>query len=242
VPEQFPSDPDGERSPFDDFVNNHLDFEGFDDEDEFERPPSSGNSERPSFYTLSLLRMNREQAVDEDEPESSPPEPRMPRPIFGLRGALPPFPSLDDSRWRRGTFEVVKDLRVHKTPTFAPSPFGSSSNVMVFANAYRYANKRLRYIPDIFPGWSAVQLLWEKPVIGYVNHNEVRLMPSAPKLKEYWTEILLIVGVCLLLLVIGSIALVENERARARIESLQAEIAALNARIEALEDQLIVSP
>ena len=165
----------------------------------------------------------------------------MPRPIFGLRSSLP-FPSLDDPRWRRGTFEVAKDLRVHKTPTFAPSPFGSSSNVMVFANAYRYANKRLRYIPDIFPGWSAVQLMWEKPVIGYVNHNEVRLMPSAPGLKEHWMDILLIIAVCLLLLVIGSIALLQNERARGQIESLQAEIATLNARIEALEDQLTASP
>jgi hypothetical protein len=239
VPEQFPPDPDSERSPFDDYVNNHLDFDGLGDEGEFERPPSLANWER--LDSIGLFRTDRERAVSEDEPEINPPGLRTPRLPFGLRSSLP-FPSLDDSRWRRGTFEVVKDLRVHKTPTFAPSPFGSSSNVMVFANAYRYANKRLRYIPDIFPGWSAVQLMWEKPVIGYVNHNEVRLMPSAPKLKEHWMDILLIIGVCLLLLVIGNIAPLQNERTRGQIESLQAEIATLNARIEALEDQLTASP
>jgi hypothetical protein len=239
VPEQFPPDPDSERDPFDDYVNNHLDFEGLGDEDGLDRPPSLANWER--LDVTNPFRIDRERAIGEDEPEISPPGLRTPRPVFGLRSSLP-FPSLDDSRWRRGTFEVVKDLRVHKTPTFAPSPFGTSSNVMVFANAYRYANKRLRYIPDIFPGWSAVQLMWEKPVIGYVNHNEVRLMPPVPKLREHWTDILLIIGVCLLLLVIGNIALLQDERTREQIETLQAEIATLNARIEMLEIQPTASP
>ncbi len=239
MPEQFPPDPDSERSPFDDYVNNHLNFEGLGDESGLDRPPSSANWERPDV--TNPFKADRERTISEDESEISPSDPRTPRPVFELRSSLP-FPSLDDSRWRRGTFEVVKDLRVHKTPTFAPSPFGTSTNVMVFANAYRYANKRLRYIPDIFPGWSAVQLMWEKPVIGYVNHNEVRLMPPAPKLQEHWMDILLIIGVCLLLLVIGNIARLRDERTWGQIETLQAEIVTLNARIEALESQLMISP
>lgn len=165
--------------------------------------------------------------------------PLSPRSPFAGRGVFS-FPSLDDPRWRRGGFEVVKDLRIHKTPSyFAPGTPGAASNVMVFTNAYRYANKKVRYIENIFPGWSAVHLLWEKPVLGYVNHNEVRLTPQSSRLQEHWSDYLLVACLCLLLLLlVANVAIPTDDRALRDVYALQGRVATLQARIEILEAQL----
>lgn len=271
MPEQIPPEPDAERSPFDEYVNNHLDFGGLGDSSPDD--PSSSNDVPPPFENgrsslprpdwdrldanMRNLRSGFSGSLppfgDEEDGRSAA------RGLTGdergsgspLRGTIPPFagrpftgrspipfPNLDDPRWKRGTFEVVKDLRVHKTPSFAPSTLSAGSNVMVFTNAFRYdiKKKRLRYIPDIFPGWSAVHLLWEKPVLGYVNHSEVRLTPHTSRLQEHWSEVLLIAGLCALLLVaIIRMSAPPDRSMERQIEQLTEQIATLEARIAVLE-------
>jgi len=274
VPEHIPPEPDAERSPFDDYVNNHLDLGGLGDHASNEGddlpalgaggtpgnvPPEAGRSGALGFDwdrvdanwramrgmsggTLPSSDDDARPTLGDERPAGTPLR-GAGFSTFGGRSAFSgrspmPFPNLDDPRWRRGTFEVVRDLRVHKMPVLAPGGVGIGSNVMVFTNAFRYdiKKKRLRYIPDVFPGWSAVYLLWDKPVLGYVHQNEVRLTPQTPRLQEHWSEVLLIIGLCLLLLVaIVNMTAPPNSAEARTIEQLNEEIATLQARVNVLE-------
>jgi hypothetical protein len=260
VPEHHPSEPDAERSPFDDFVNQHLDLDSLGDLPPDERPAlSSPPDARGTGMSIEGDRADtgwrgaRPPTLPEGDDifggESRASLPPRHSGLSGISGRLPfgnarssvTFPALDDPRWQRGTFEVVRDLRIHKLPVLAPGGSGIGSNVMVFTNACRYdmKRKRLRYIPNIFPGWSAVHLTWDNPIVGYVHQNEVRLTAYPQPLQASSSQIVLIVTLCLLLfMVIFNLVAPSNNSEMRVIESLNAEIATLQARLTSLEADL----
>jgi hypothetical protein len=246
VPDLPPSDHDEKRNAFDEFVNNDLNMDGLGEPQQFDGRPGTRSAERFP-----------DDLDGDDEPHRDEPQPpslasrlggaefRPPssRPVFTGRPpfegqSLFPFPSLDDPRWQRGVYEVVKDLRIHKAPVFLP-PTPGNSQVLIFSNAYRYPNKSLRFIPNVVPGWSAVHLLWDKPVTGYVHQNEVRLMPKPHWLQEKGLDVILIVCMCLVvLLALLDIARPSFDATQQQVDQLQATMQIQQTRISELEATL----
>lgn len=242
MPDLPPSNHDEKRNAFDEFVNNDLNMDGLGEPHPFDGVPGTRSAERfPDDLDIG------------DEPRPSEPpslasrlggtEFRPPRSVFTGRPpfegqGLFPFPSLDDPRWQRGVYEVGKDLRIHKAPVFLP-PMPGSSHILVFSNAHRYPNKTLRFIPNVVPGWSAVHLLWDKPVTGYVHQNEVRLLPKPSWLQEKWLDVTLIACMCLVvLLALLDIARPSFEPTQQQVDNLQATMQMQETRISELEATL----
>lgn len=248
MPELPLSDHDGKRNAFDEFVNNDLNMDGLGEPEQ----GSSGTRAAPRFPD----DLDDDDDIRPDEPQPPPFTSRLggadfrppaPRPVFTGRSSfdgqsLFPFPSLDDPRWQRGAYEVVKDLRIHKAPVFLP-PTPSGSHVLVFSNAYRYPNKTLRFIPNVLPGWSAVHLMWDKPVTGYVHQNEVRLMPKPHWLQEKWLDIILIACMCLVvLLALLDIVHPSLDVTQQQVDQLHATLQIQETRIYELEATLAAQP
>lgn len=136
----------------------------------------------------------------EDEDEEDPPTRRgLPVPFGTVFGAGLPFggrspsssreeaktspfsttrrvPAYNDPRWVKGFYSVARDLEIHLPSLLTP-------RVMVFANAHLRLNRRIEYIRDIAPGYSAVK--WYRQgqvipnvIIGLVKNADVRLRPA----------------------------------------------------------------
>ncbi|MFN8529167.1 MAG: hypothetical protein U0670_11180 [Anaerolineae bacterium] len=238
-------------SAFDDFVNKDLDMSGLDSaapdkgdrassdpvDRSFLRPlnPFPFPTQKPSEDSLfgSLPNQRTQPSSDDDIP-----------PRFGSRllGTLPPStpiprvspPPPEDPRWVRGVYRVQRDLRIYKNPHRA------AQKVCTLPEANRRIDKSLRFIANVSPGWSAVHLYGEQPIIGFVDNSEVVLV-ARRGLRDVWEDVALIV--CLLLLILALVANLDqlpffNGGDQSRITELEQTVTEQQTRITELEATL----
>ncbi len=255
---------DGKNRPnaFDDFVNKDLDLSSLDDGDadknerrpgeptdkSFLRPlnpfpfPTPKQSDESPYGNLPGGRTNLPTDGDDDDPP-----PRFVGRLFGApmpqTPAVPrlPAPSLEDPRWVRGVYRVQRDLRVYKNPS------RHAIKIYTMADASRKIDKSLRFIPNMMPGWSAVHLYGEVPIVGFVDTSEVHLV-ARRGLRDVWEDIALVA--CLLLLALALIANLDqlpffnggdNQRItelEQTISEQQTQIDDLQSTIEAMRDTM----
>jgi|GEM_PF-1203819 hypothetical protein len=252
-------DDSDDLSAFDDFVNKHLDFESRNDKNS--KPVTKGN-----------IFEDNEEDIFEDEEDVPPynpfrgtppspfgsifnrpgaPQPQSPRqsgsappPASSAPGAPPrnPMPTADDRRWISGYYKVRTDLEIFQTLPFM------TSRVLIVTDANRRWNKRVRYIPNVAPGWAAIELRASRPIRGYVRTSEVRFI-SAAKVPRWskmmmtfrldWFDILVIsVVLMLFLFLLTDVDETLFYSARPHVEALQTQIAEQQARIDTLEAQI----
>ncbi len=262
IPPVGDDDPE-DLSAFNDFVNSHLNFDGetnrpaedtddlFDDDDMVEDKDPFGKA-RPTLPFGAFL--------------SRPAAPgNMPPPRFGSSGSSSPFsqsppsaqsstpprvplPSTDDRRWKVGVYSVKGDLEIYYSQPFL------AMRVLVLASANRRFYKRVRYIPNIAPGWAAIELRTSRLLRGFVRTADVKLTPlprlpvwarpfSGISFKFDWADVL-ILAVILLLLLFATTDIDEKLffMPRPHIEAMQTQVASQQAQLEALQAQLAATP
>ncbi len=83
-----------------------------------------------------------------------------------FRPLEPPAPT--DSRWHYGQYKADSGVKIYSQPNtryecgYALRP------------TEHYAHALLRYLPDIRPGWTAIELTISNPLTGYVRNDSVR--------------------------------------------------------------------
>lgn len=239
------------RIDSDDIDQSLFDDDDDDNEDIGLQSRLPGFGTRPSTPSSSQFWRRSSSA----NPESTPSDPSGRRLPFGTgvpsASNLPPripFPPSTDSRWSAGVYSVRDDLEI-----FSPPSLFSLSRVTVVANASRRVDKRIEFIRDIAPGWSAVRLTLHPgrmPITGYVRSGSVRLM-NASHLRRNLFELLdlrvtlidalVLVAAILLISAVVSQVLSTQElpadsgRENDRVTSLEAELQAQSERISQLE-------
>ncbi len=260
-------DDSDDLSAFDDFVNSQLDFDG--------------KAERPSAETENLFDDDMEDdevAEDEDplgrmRPSSSfgaffsrpnAPIGHTPPSRFASGSASSPFsqpppsqssvpprvplPSVDDRRWKDGVYSVKGDLEIYYSQPFL------AMRVLVLADANRRLYKRVRYIPNIAPGWAAIEVRTSRILRGFVRTADVKLtpIPKSPAwsriffglpLRLDWLDVVILV-VVLLMLLFAATDIDETLLyvSRPHVEALQTQVASQQAQLEALQAQLSTTP
>lgn len=255
VPPASDDEPD-DLSAFDEFVNQHLNFDP--------KPRTDGGLfGAPAFDN---------DALDDDgfpparpapppgpfsarTPFGPPPRPASP-PAFGAPAPGPapfpprmPLPASSDRRWQHGLFSVDGDLEIYYSQPF------TSMRVLVIADASRRFNRIVRFIPNIAPGWAAFEIHTSRLVRGFVRQADVRITPIPPqvtRLPERWrllkatypraysiasNVILSVVAVltiiaCVIALQTGQTTDATDEQ---RLALMESQIATQQAQLEALE-------
>jgi hypothetical protein len=263
-------DESDDLSAFDDFVNKHLNFEGkqqarpaqdsgslfddvpdLDDDDDtpanpFGRPPSpfTGQPFRSPFGAGSMppLRPGAPSPSPNERanPFSASPNASMPPRM--------PMPAPDDKRWTPGYYNVRGDLEIVVLQPFL------ATRVLVIPDASRRLNKKCRYIANVAPGWSFIEVQTGRLLRGFVRSSDVRFMPAVaarpmfPLLGRYrlrldWLDIVIVAAVLIVLLAMATE--IDDElfyMARGDVRELQAQVATQQAQIEALTAELAVTP
>lgn len=261
-------DDSDDLSAFDDFVNSQLDFDGegdrastrdpnlFDDDSEDDetgddgdplgraRPPSSFGVflSRPGPSGMGSSPPSRFNSGPASSPFSQPPSSQASMP------PRVPLPSADDRRWQDGIYSVKGDLEIYHSQPFL------AMRVLVLANAHRRLFKRIRYIPNIAPGWAAVEVRTSRVLRGFVRTADVKLtpIPKAPAWSRVFFGLPLrldgldaaIIIVLLMMLLFIATDIDENlfYRPKPHVEALQTQVAAQQAQLEALQAQLSATP
>ncbi|MDX2161636.1 MAG: hypothetical protein SF162_09950 [bacterium] len=245
-----PGDPPPFSNAFDAFVNKDLDMSGLENGDPASR---TGGEPVDKSYLRPLNPFPFPTPKrDEDSPFGSLPGQRFsapggdddipPRLTSRLLGTLPPTPqiprvappSLEDPRWVRGVYRVQRDLRIYRNPHRA------APKLCTLPEANRRIDKTLRFIPNFAPGWSAVHLGGDQPIIGFVDNSEVYLI-ARRGLRDVWETVALMA--CLILLVLALAANLDQlpffgGGDQARITELEQTVAEQQARIDELEAAL----
>ncbi len=251
-PPDLPEGEEGSKknNPFDDFVNNDLDFSGL------------GSAERPSPDPIdrSYLRPLNPFPFPTPKPSEDAPYGNLPNRgttppsedenaprsgLGGLAGRLGSFfsggsapyprippPPLEDPRWVRGVYRVQRDLRIYR------SPHRNAPRIVTLPEANRRLDKSLRFIANVSPGWSAVHLVGDQPIIGFVDNSEV-LLVARKGLRDVWEDVALIV--CLILLILALISNLDHlpflggSADSDRIATLESQLAERDLRIQELQ-------
>lgn len=255
-----PSDPEPhDVDPFSAFVNDELDLSPLGEDDPRRRPLSF--SEISSLFSerLSSPHSDQDDFLDETDIErweklgderavSDPFEALSGRLISGLdtRRSIP-FPEPDDARWIEGVYRPRKPFgfRIYTQPDIL-------SNRIPASRLSRSWSRRVRYISEIVPGWSAVQ--FELPSLfrsltlkGYVRSSDVALVPQTgflPNLISWMYEprniasVFEVVFGIIVLIVLLNIFIGRDASAPQLDEALQMTLAAQSERIANLEATL----
>lgn len=78
-----------------------------------------------------------------------------------------------DTRWHYGQYKADEAVKIYSQPNtrydsgYALRPSG------------RYAHALLRYLPDVRPGWTAIELSISQPITGYVRNESVNFRRSS---------------------------------------------------------------
>ena len=106
----------------------------------------------------------------------------------------PPAPT--DPRWHYGKYKAALKSTVYAQPD---SRFDYGYSLRSTTN---YAHAMLRYLPDIRPGWTAIQITIGNPMIGYVRNEDVSFRRSSG-IYEYllmlMNSALIVVGLSVLI-------------------------------------------
>lgn len=254
-PERDADDGKNRPSAFDDFVNHDLDFTGLESSGEKSDRPSSDPIDHSYLRPLNPFPFSSPKPAD-DSPYGNLPTRGTPQPdeegqgqprqgLGGLAGRLnslfssasgAPYPRvapppLEDPRWVRGVYRVQRDLRIYR------SPHRSAPRVCTLPEANRRLDKSLRFIANVSPGWSAVHLVGDQPIIGFVENSEVLLVPRKG-LRDVWEDVALIV--CLILLILALITNLDQlpflggTSEHDQIVTLQSQLAERDAQIQQL--------
>jgi hypothetical protein len=264
-------DESDDLSAFDDFVNKHLNFEGksqakpaddsaslFDDvpnleEDDdapagtFGRPQSFSGPLRSPFGSGGPLPPLRPPGSQNPNPNERA-NPFSPSPNANMPPRMP-IPAPDDKRWMPGYYSVRGDLEIVVLQPFL------ATRVMVIPDANRRLNKKCRYIANVAPGWSFIEVQTGRMMRGFVRNGDVRFMPGVasrqvmfPLLGKYrlrldWLDLVIMIAVLLVLLAMATD--IDDELfylARGDVRELQAQVATQQAQIDALTAELEATP
>jgi hypothetical protein len=145
-----------------------------------------------------------------------------------------PFTPIDhpapiDPRWHYGKYRALEAATVYSQP----------NSLFAYQYALRptngYAHALLRYLPDIRPGWTAIELSIGNPLIGYVRNEAVNFHPTngiVEYLLMLQNSALIILGLSVLIFLYAipqdkthrSNTLVESYPLERRIESFVARL------------------
>lgn len=225
---------------------DHSLFEDDDDDADPAPPPGPPFGGKLNSPASPFWRRSGEPARPE------PPEPR--RRLFGTdipsASSLPPripFPSSTDSRWISGVYSVRDDLEI-----FSPPSLFSLSRVTIVANASRRMDKRIEYIRDISPGWSAVRLILHPgrmPITGYVRTASVHLRSTSHfrrnllellDMRITLIDVLVLIAAVLLVTAVVSQVVVQEPVSNPPADVDQ-RLAELEVRLEHLEASAAIS-
>ena len=253
-----PSDPEPhDVDPFSAFVNDELDLSPLGEDDPRRRPlnffelPSPSSERGPSppadeddfSDEIELTRglMLSDDHLFEDLSEAQPPPKYLMRGLEMKRSIS--FPEPDDARWIEGVYRALFGFSIYAEPDIL-------SKCINLSHSFRQWDRRVRYIPEIVPGWSAVQLSRSRrshPLKGYVRSSDVKLVPQTgflPNLVGWVHELKTIIGVfevvVIIIIAILLLSVFSNRDASApqTDEALQMTLSAQNERIANLEATL----
>ncbi len=82
-------------------------------------------------------------------------------------------PSPTDQRWHYGQYKAASAVRIYSQPN---TDYKTGCGLRPTTH---YAHALLRYLPDIQPGWTAVELTMGQPMVGYVRDESVSFRRSS---------------------------------------------------------------
>lgn len=106
----------------------------------------------------------------------------------------PPAPT--DPRWHYGQYKAASAVKIYSQPNTR------YSSGYALHPTERYAHGLLRYLSDIRPGWTAVELTVGNPIIGYVRNDAVSFRRSSgiyEYLLTFMVSRLIVIGLSILI-------------------------------------------
>lgn len=199
-----PSPNDEQESPFDSFINRHLDMDGLDHPDDAHLNDSlkDKNPDWGLFNQDPLFRINKRTVP-----------------------SVMPLPPVNDSRWQCGIYRSFRPVDIYRSPNpphIVTHRLGKTG---------RLSGHKIRFIPNIAPGWSAVQI--SSTVTGYVRNKDIMLYNSN-WLRDHWIEILLISGILTVIL----LGIVEEIDTNQQLDMLRTTISVQETQINSLQATL----
>jgi hypothetical protein len=83
------------------------------------------------------------------------------------------LPAPTDRRWHYGQYQASSTVQIYSQP----------NTHFAYGYALRatngYAHAMLRYLPDIRPGWTTIELTIGMPIVGYVRNDSVNFRRSS---------------------------------------------------------------
>lgn len=261
IPPTSDDEPD-DLSAFDEFVNEHLNFDA---------RPAPPPAPRPARGLFEVSDDDFDEDDDEDPvipPPTAAPGPPLSSGIFGRNPFVPPpprpasstpgpaslppripMPPANDSRWQAGLYSTQGDMEI-----FYSQPY-VAMRVLVIANAHLRLNRKVRFIPNIALGWAAIEIRTSRTLRGFVRQSDVRLWPlqlnsrhwlaafALKLLREYWSTVLIIVAfVFFLAVLLANPDISPRYAAESTVTGLEAQVATQQAQIEALEARISSTP
>lgn len=107
------------------------------------------------------------------------------------------YPAPNDRRWRYGQYKAPTSVTIYTQPNIR------YVDDFALRRTDDYAHALLRYLPDIRPGWTAIELTLSTPIIGYVRNDCVSFRRSSG-IYEYFLMLmnsaLIVLGLSALIL------------------------------------------
>ena len=142
-------------------------------------------------------------------------------------------PAPTDTRWHYGQYHAPAAVSLYSQPD------------LLYAYGYAlrpangYAHALLRYLPDIRPGWTAIELSIGNPLIGYVRNETVNFRRTSgiyEYMLVFMISALMIMGLSVLMF------LYTSPHSKSRVsKSLMLEPSPLEQRVECFVARLEVS-
>ena len=142
-------------------------------------------------------------------------------------------PAPTDPRWHYGKYNALEAVSLYSQPD------------LLYANGYAlrptsgYAHALLRYLPDIRPGWTAIELSIGNPIVGYVRNEAVSFRPTSG-MVEYMLMFMISALMVMGLSVLMFLYTLPQTKARAS-KSVLVESSPFEQRVERFVARLEVS-
>ena len=106
-------------------------------------------------------------------------------------------PTPTDARWHYGQYQADETVSIYSQPDLL------FTDVYTLRPTNGYAHALLRYLPDVRPGWTAIELTIGNPIVGYVRNDEISFRQRSgiyEYLLMFMISTLMIMGLSVLML------------------------------------------
>jgi hypothetical protein len=139
------------------------------------------------------------------------------------------YPAPNDRRWRYGQYKAPASVTIYSQPNIR------YVDDFALRRTDAYAHALLRYLPDVRPGWTAIELTLSTPIIGYVRNDCVSFRRSSG-IYEYF---LMLMNSALIVLGLSALILLYTmPHPNARTASEGAKPSRLERQVERLVTRL----